>query len=173
MGKTIEKETLDLETIGDAAFDAMEQQVVDVLKRKPGSDPRAGAGANQYKAYLRGESDLDAVASVINWELRREADEDDGLTRVALESVVEKTGADGAILCEDCPACLHPDVASLDKELIGNPNSKEPVSYWQLSNRYGLTDREIMAHRNEHLLPDLYAHIDAQQRERGATKATA
>src|SRR5215204_2690967 len=127
MRKTIEKVTLDLEIIGDAAFDAMEQQVVDVLKRKPGSDPRAGAGANQYKAYLRGESDLDTVAGVIQWELRSEADEDNGLIRAALESVISKTGADGSILYEDCPACLHPDVASLDKELIGNPTSKEPV----------------------------------------------
>jgi hypothetical protein len=154
--KKIEREELNIrERLGEAALSDLEAKIAALLSKKP--HPLDGPSAQMLRSYIRGRSTLEDLAGMVSWEMWGEFNPDQ--TRDALQNVLERIGTDEDMLVEDCPICSRSDAASIDKDLLTVSDGRDGEFYWHLSIRYGVSDRALVAHRIDHLLPNLYEYI--------------
>jgi hypothetical protein len=149
------------------AGDTLEKRVLDSLRGAVPGYHGKRLGAKVYRGYLRGDNTYEDVISSVCMDVFDNATIGAEQVEEALESVLEKVGADATELLEDCPVCRSPRAAEIDKDLLALSSGLEGQSYFQLYNRYQISQHLLMVHAKDHLLPEVYSFIDkVRQAER-------
>jgi hypothetical protein len=158
---TVEKENI-LEDVDvhQVAGTTLEQSILELIKTRERPVRRKPLANMAFRGYLRGDNTLDELVGSLGYEMFGDYTMGAEEIREALTSVLDKVEADESELIEDCPVCRSSMAAEIDKDLLGLGVGFEGTSYFLLHNRYGISQRVLMEHMKEHLMPEMHSYID-------------